>query len=285
MDPKFQDYINLIKQDFPLDISGVNIHRTGDDFFVIEINSSWMFRFPRNDASQKAMEKEIKFLSKFKTTSPLAIPDYQYLGDRYGGYPKILGKPLSIELFQRLSKENQASAAQQLGYFLSAVHNFPIEDAGEIGISEDWNGNHQRSGEVFLEHVTPQLSSNARNQSTTCMETLMAEDFEGRVIHGDFYLPDHVFIHGDNHKLGVIDFGDVTIYDPAHDFQCIVEIGGEEFFEKVIDHYRGEKDPSLLKRSQLRLAARPLFVAGYIFDHKIEEQYSARIARIEAAFG
>lgn len=285
MDPKFQVYIDLIKQDFPLDITSVNIHETGDDFLVIELNFNWMFRFPRSDASLKAMEKEIKFLSKFKTTSPLAVPDYQYLGDQYGGYPKILGNPLSFERFQDLSEENQSNTARQLGYFLSAVHNFPIDDAFKIGISEGWNGNHHYYGKYFLEHVTPLLSTTARKRSTTCMETLLAEDFESRVIHGDFYLPDHAFIDEDNHKLGVIDFGDVTIYDPAHDFQCVLEIGGEAFFEKVIDHYQEKKDPALLKRSILRLAARPLFVAGYIFDHKIEEQYSTRIAQIEAAFG
>ncbi|MEJ2512740.1 MAG: hypothetical protein P8Y72_14245 [Anaerolineales bacterium] len=70
-----------------------------------------------------------------------------------------------------MSKENQASAAQQSGSFLSIVHSFPIEDVVEIGISEGWDGNHQRSGEVVLEHVTPLLSSTACNQSTTCMET------------------------------------------------------------------------------------------------------------------
>jgi len=285
MDPKFQGYIDLIKQDLTLDITEVDVHQSGDDFLVIEINTKWMFRFPRSDASQKAMEKETKFLSEFKTTSPIAVPDYQYLGDQYGGYPKILGKSLSFEVFQGLSEKGKQNVARQLAHFLSAVHNFPIEDAVEIGIPEGWDGNHHHSGEVFLEQVAPLLTANARKNSTTCMETLLAEEFESRVIHGDFYLPDHVFIDEDNHKLGVIDFGDVTIYDPAHDFQAILEIGGEAFFEKVIGEYQGKQDPALLKRSQLRLAARPLFVAGYIFNHKIESQYSNRIARIEAAFG
>ena len=37
----------------------------------------------------------------------------------------------------------------------------------------------------------------------------------------------------------VIDFADVTLNDPAHDFQNIVEYGGEEFFETVMKDYQG----------------------------------------------
>ena len=117
------------------------------------------------------------------------------------------------------------------------------------------------------------------------MESLLAEEFEGRVIHGDFYLPDHVFYDKSKQVLsGVIDFGDVTIYDTAHDWQCILEIGGEEFFETVVKHYQAEADSALLKRSKMRLDARPLFVAGRIFLQGLEEQYADRLTCIEARF-
>jgi len=49
-------------------------------------------------------------------------------------------------------------------------------------------------------------------------------------------------------------------------------------------HYNVEKDLGLLKRSKLRLLARPLFVAGYIFANGLENQYGSRLATIEEIF-
>ena len=116
------------------------------------------------------------------------------------------------------------------------------------------------------------------------MEDLLTEEFEGKVIHGDFYLPDHVFFNKNRDQISVIDFADANVYDPAHDFQCIVEIGGDDFFETVMKHYNAENDLGLLKRSKLRLLARPLFNAGYIFANGLEDQYASRLKHIEDAF-
>jgi len=279
-----QAYLERIKSIFPQRIVKVDLHDGGDDFLVFEINSTWMFRFPRNDASQKALEQEMKFLSKFNDLSPLRIPNYQYVGDHFAGYAKIHGSRLSEELFQSHSKSVQIEMAKRIGEFLTALHNFPITEAAGLGIKEAWDGLHHKSGAAFLELVAPQLSPSVRKRSMFCMEELLAEQFEDTVIHGDFYFPDHIFFDESQNELGVIDFGDVTVYDPAHDFQCVVEIGGEAFFEAVMKHYEGEKDPKLLKRSKSRLQARPLFTAGYVFATGIEEQYSSRLTRIEALF-
>jgi aminoglycoside 2''-phosphotransferase len=285
MSRELDAYLEMIKEIFSPAIAGVDVHESGYDFLVIEINSEWMFRFPRNERSQTILEYELKFLSRFNPISPLKIPDYKYIGNNYGGYPKIQGVPLIVKFYQGLSKENQENINQQLGAFLSAVHSFPIEEAEQIGIPKAWNGDHHRNGANFLEHVAPMLSPTARKKSTACMETLLVETFESKVIHGDLYFPDHVFADETSCELGVIDFADVNIYDPAHDFQCIVEIGGDEFFERVMHYYQGDIDLGLLKRSRMRLAARPLFTAGYIFANQKDEQYSDVLAHIEDNFG
>ena len=284
MDGNFQEHIKQIKTAIPFEVASMKVHDGGDDFLVIEINSAWMFRFPRNDTSQKALEKEMRFLAKLKPLSPLPIPYYQYTGDDFAGYAKICGGQLSGELFQGLSKNIREKVAEQLGSFLSALHNFPLDEAVKIGLTQGWNGVHHNNGGVFLEKVAPLLSLSVRSKANHCMEEVLDSGFTGRVIHGDLYLPDHVFFDESQNQLGVIDFADVNIYDPAHDFQCILEIGGEDFFGSVMKYYDGEKDEGVLQRSKLRLLARPLFVAGYIFSNKLEDQYTSRLARIEEVF-
>jgi len=284
MEEGYQTYLDLIKEVFPFRIMQVDLHDGGDDFLVFEINSEWMFRFPRNNVSRKTFEKETQFLARFKPLSPLSTPYYQYVGDGFAGYRKIQGRHLSDELFQGFAKSIREKIARQFGSFLSALHKFPLDEAAEIGLTPGWDGVHHKNGAAFLEQVAPLLSPCVRSKATRCIENLLAEEFTSRVIHGDFYLPDHVFYDESKRQLGVIDFADVTIYDPAHDFQCILEIGGETFFESVMKYYQGEMDDNLLKRSKLRLEARPLFYTGYIFTIGIEDQYASRIAFIEETF-
>jgi len=284
MEESYQSYVDRIKEVFPFRMMQLQRHDSGDDFLVFEINSEWMFRFPRNEATQRALEKEMTFLAKFGHLSPLPVPNYQYAGDGFAGYAKIHGRQLSNELFQRLSGNIREKIAEQLGGFLSAMNKFSLEEAHKIGLTHGWNGIHHSNGAIFLEKVAPLLSLSTRGKATRCMEDLLAEEFEGKVIHGDFYLPDHVFFDEGQIQLGVIDFADANIYDPAHDFQSIVEIGGEDFFEAVLKHYDREKDAGLLRRSKLRLLARPLFMAGYVFANSLEDQYTSRLARIEDVF-
>jgi aminoglycoside 2''-phosphotransferase len=286
MDKLARTYLQRIKGFFPQEIEAFAAHSGGDDFVIIEVNQTWMFRFPRNKLSQKAMEIETNFLEEFKATSPLPVPFRRYFGEDFVGYRKIQGEQLTFEIFAKLSKPARKRIAHQLGQFLSALHTFPVEKAAGIGIAHGWNGLHHETGLYFLEHVAPMLSVTTRKKAVTLMESLLAEEFKERVIHGDFYLPDHVFYDKSKQALsGVIDFGDVTIYDTAHDWQCIVEIGNDEFFETVVNHYPAEDDSALLKRSKKRLEARPLFVAGRIFLQGLEEQYADRLARIEEKLG
>jgi len=279
-----QTYIEQIREIVPSPINHVDVHEGGDDFLVFEVNSEWMFRFPRSLTSQQVFENEILFLSMFSSMSPLQVPDYQYRGDGFAGYLKVPGKPVSFEMFQTFSESARKKIAKQIGSLLSILHNFPVKDATSISITRGWEGNHHKNGATFLEKVTPLLSPSVRKKTIRCMESLLAEKFDSKVIHGDFYIPDHVFYDENEQQVGVIDFADVTIYDPAHDFQSVVEIGGEAFFETVMKYYKTEYDAALLKRSRMRLLARPLFVAGYVFANGYDKEIASSLARIEGVF-
>ena len=286
MNTKAQNYLEIIRSVFPIEISSVDIHKNGDDFIVIEINHEWMFRFPRNEISQKTLKIEKGFLAKFKTISPLSVPEHRYSGDDFVGYPKINGKLLDIELFQSLTKASLARIAQQIGQFHSAIHTFPVDEAKHIGVTLGWSGYYQQAINRFRDEIAPLLSMSARQKALSCMERMMEEKFEPRVLHGDFALEDHVFFDQEKQQLsGVIDFADVTINDPAHDLQNIVEYGGEAFFSNVMEHYRLKDDPTLLKRTKLRIEARPLFEAAYSLMFGFEERFKDRIEYIEAKHG
>jgi aminoglycoside 2''-phosphotransferase len=278
--------ITAIKNIFPSDISNVTLHDNGDDFFVVEINHEWMFRFPRQEIASKALQVEKAFLARFKTISPLPVPDHQYIENDFVGYPKIQGALLTVELFQGISKQSRERIARQIGQFLSAVHNFPVDEVKRIGVTEGWDGWQAKIIQYFQDVIVPKISPAARKPAMMCFEQMLAEPFESMVIHGDFALEDHVFFDEKRGELsGVIDFADVTLNDPAHDFQNILEYGGEEFFEAVMSHYQGKEDPTLPKRTKLRIQARPLFEASYSLLFGFEERFKNRMEYIEAKYG
>jgi aminoglycoside 2''-phosphotransferase len=286
MTGKFEERLSIIKEIFPADISSVTVHENGDDFIVFEINHEWMFRFARNEISRSALEVEKAFLVRFKTISPLPVPDHRYCGDGFVGYPKIYGGLLSMDLFQSLSKTSRDKVTQQIGRFLSAVHTFPVNEAESMGLAEGWNGWHEKAVRKFREVIAPQLTPAARTNSLACIERMLAEPFVPKVIHGDFCLEDHVFFDEQRQELsGVIDFADATLNDPAHDFQNIVEYGGEEFFDAVMNHYHGAEDPALLERTKLRIETRPLFDASYSLMFGFEERFKDRMNWIESTYG
>jgi aminoglycoside 2''-phosphotransferase len=286
MDDFLEKQLSKIKEVFPSIVESVTVHDNGDDFVVLEINREWMFRFPRNDVSRKVFTTEKTFLASFKDSSPLPVPDYRYHGHDFSGYRKISGETLRLELFRGLSKITRERMAQQIGQFLSAVHTFPVDEARRLGLIEGWNGWHDKMVHNFRDVVLPELTPAAQRNALACIDRLLAEPFNSKVIHGDFALEDHVFFDEQRQELsGVIDFADVTLNDASHDFQNIVEYGGNEFFEAVMDHYQGVVDPMLLERTKLRIEARPLFEASYSLLFGFEKRFKERMDYIETKFG
>ncbi len=67
------------------------------------------------------------------------------------------------------------------------------------------------------------------------------------IIHGDF-TDDHILIDIDNKRLGFIDFGDVSIGDPAFDFAGLYISYGKEFMVEILSNYELVVDKFFLER-------------------------------------
>ncbi len=280
-----QTQLNQIAAVFPHEITSVHVH-AGDDFLIIEINGAWMFRFPRNEAAKKVLGYETRFLSRFRRLSPLPVPDYRYVGQGLVGYPKIEGVLLTPDLFRRLGPETIHRVARQVGHFLSALHTFPLAEAREIGLTEEWGGWRLRAAARFRKTVAPRLSAEARQGALDFLDQFLAMEWKRVVIHGDFYPQDHVFFDQARGEInGVIDFGDVTIGDAATDFSSILDNYGESFLLAVQAHYSGEIGETFTGRVKTRIAATPLFDASYALEYGFKERFHEHLAEIERAFG
>lgn len=70
------------------------------------------------------------------------------------------------------------------------------------------------------------------------------------ILHGDL-VGDHLLINEQTGRLaGIIDFGDIALGDPAHDFLGFWEYGASAAAYAIAIYGQGDADPMLLARSR-----------------------------------
>jgi len=277
--------LNLISSIFREPILSSQIHH-GDDFTVVEVNNTWMFRFPRSPEARIVLEIEKQFLAKFAPLSPVPVPLYQYIGEDFVGYRKIVGLLLSPVRYKELSEEGQKKVVNQISAFLSTLHSFPVELARQMGMTTGWNGWRMKAFQIFKSEIAPRLSQKALRNANSCFDDFFSSAYTIVVIHGDFYPRDHLFLDPQKEELkGIIDFGDLTLDDPACDLKNLLSDFGEEMLRKVLAAYNGPSDQRFIDRMHLAIKAEPLFDAAYDVQFGYPGRLTHHIRDIENAFG
>jgi aminoglycoside 2''-phosphotransferase len=277
--------LNLIASVFPEPILTTQIYH-GDDFTIVEVNHSWMFRFPRSQEALSALKIEKVFLAEFAPLSPVPVPLYHYIGEGFVGYPKIEGLLLSPVRYKALSAGSQKRVTEQISAFLSTLHSFPIDRAREMRMTEGWNGWRKEAFQIFKSEIAPRLSQKALRNVNSSFDAFFSNVYTTVVIHGDFYPREHLFMDPHREELcGVIDFGDLTLDDPACDLKNILSDFGEEMLRNVLAAYTGPTDQRFIDRIRLAIKVDPLFESAYDVQFGYPGRLTHHIRDIEATFG
>jgi aminoglycoside phosphotransferase (APT) family kinase protein len=191
----------------------------GFDFRVLAVDDTWIFRFARRDGVVAALEREIAFLPFIASALAVDVPRFEYVSPEppFVVYRLIQGEPLAGE------------DSDGVRAFLRALHavdvaSLPLE-------AEDWIETYRRQCDKFVDLVFPLLDSRTRAQAEALfaqVETL--EGFEPAFIHADLG-PEHMLVR-DGRLVGVIDWGDACIGDPALDYAWLLN---EPFPEWNVD--------------------------------------------------
>ena len=131
--------------------------RDGWDFFVLEVNGEWMFRFPRRPKGIAQLKREAAFLEKASPHLPVSVPRYERIcwdsEPPFGGYRKVTGLSLSD------APNIPTDVFADLGCFLSALHSLPPEGVFPSDSVEraDWVALWQRRVRLWEERVLREL--------------------------------------------------------------------------------------------------------------------------------
>ena len=245
----------IIASTFP-EFRGARVETLGEgwDFRVFEVNATWLFRFPKREASVAKLNRERELLSGLGDWVSLPIPNYEYFhesressGRTFAGYRKLAGIPGDISKMVDLY-----TVARQLGVFLEKLHTYPVDKAREAGVLEErdlvtkWRDK-SREQLKRLDGLNVNRSLLDRYLENN---TLLTFDGALNLVHSDLWA-EHILV--DTHSgvvSGIIDWGDTFIGDPAIDFACLYTWYGEGWLENVLTHYTIKLDSELISRAR-----------------------------------
>ncbi len=181
----------------------------GFDHEVVVADEAWVFRFPRRPVVAEALAIEIELLPRLGEALPVEVPRFEYVSrdPPFVGYRLIDGDPL-------VDEDGGGVRA-----FLAALHAF---DAAGLPVDRpDWIAMYRRQCAEFERVVVPLLDPALGERARTLfteVETLTG--FSPVLVHADLG-PEHLRVR-DSRLVGVIDWGDTRIGDPALDYAWLL---------------------------------------------------------------
>lgn len=248
-------FLERIEQEFSLLIERYAYLKDAFDHDVFIVNEEIVFRFPRTKRDTEYLPYEIAFLKDLKGKVNIDLPDYSFLsksGD-FAGYKIIPGTILAPWIFKNLSQKEKEAAVTQLIEFINAFHHLDLHDFAQYQPRErnDFLAVEQRIEKALVEKLFPKLKSNEvalikdfYKEAHECFQ-----DIPNRcATHGDLYAF-NVLWDRDTSHIGVIDFSDLLIGDPAKDFEVFYDYG-PTYAEMAYEKYAGPKDQCFLRRAE-----------------------------------
>lgn len=181
-----------------------------------------VFKFPRTAEARAAYDCEIAILRELAGgDGRVVVPTVEWVGpdQSYVGYRGIVGRQLG-RVGAPIPVAEQRRIGRDLGAFLTTLHAADPNGFGVVSV-DDEIGQFARKFEASRDAIESEFTRSEWNRlveffSVRLPETMRALGSDPRVCHGD--LGPYNLILGDDGRIGVIDFGDVGVFDSAKDF-------------------------------------------------------------------
>ncbi|MHB8645264.1 MAG: phosphotransferase family protein [Thermomicrobiales bacterium] len=201
----------------------------GWDSAVWEVNGDLVFRFPKRAEVATWLRIEIALLPVLGPTLPAPVPHFAYVAAGtdafpypFVGYRKLPGLSLADTPAATIMSERLVA---QIGGFLTALHRFPTDRALACGVPDaspqSWRAQYLTML-AALRALFPRMTPPERTRTEALFATFLDDPAHFRftpvLLHRDLG-GDHFLIDPRSGDLAaVIDWGDVSIGDPAQDF-------------------------------------------------------------------
>ncbi len=188
-------------------------------YFTFDLDGLWIARFPRTAEIAAATRRELKLLPVLSQRMSFEVPTPRFVG-AWSGWPFFVYERIAG---RALVPEDLPTAADGLAHLLKELHSFPISKASTLlgvpGTVEGWRDRYRHLWRTLDDIVVPLLDSRTARRLEAAYHHFVDGrlDFEPSLVHNDLG-PAHILIDdGSRSVVGVIDFEDATVGDPAID--------------------------------------------------------------------
>ncbi len=248
----------------------------GWDSEVHVLDGTWVLRVPRRPEVAAEIHAEIALLRELGPTLPVTVPRVEAVGppeDAWFAYRLIEGSPI-----------RPGARAVEVAAFLSALHRFPVERAAELGLPcPVWEESVGRRLDEFSSRVTPLLEpperSLADRRFAEFRENPANFAFRPAVIHADLG-PEHMLCDPDGRLVGVIDWTDAHVGDPALDFAWLLKGLGASFAAELVAAYEGDVQATFVDRAAFFHLLGPWHEVLYGVDFGLPQHVESGLAGV-----
>lgn len=246
--------ISYLKKSFPsLDWTNKKIISTGWDYSVILLDNNYMVRIPKNSEAKKRAPIDFYFLKRLEKLLDISIPAPILKDDKSGVavYKAVKGSAVTKTRYEKFSDNQKIEFSKSVARFLTMLHKIKIASIAKCNVPK--KNKIQQDKEMlriakFVSARVSQKEKDAIDQFIIDRKKTLKR-FKPVLTHSDL-TGDHIFINNKMTELGVIDFSDSAIDDPARDFAGLLTLG-EKFVKDVLRYYRGCPDKNILDRAQI----------------------------------
>jgi len=245
----------LVARVFPaLAIASFEPIGDGWTVFTYEVNGDTIVQLPRSPYAEDRLRAQLRLLPELARELPAAVPVPTLVSEEPAvmGYRKLEGAPLGAA--------SDGAWPERLGRFLYDLHLVAPEILGLRGMSAATISDLFDEGLAALrERVLPLLDPATARRLGARMDAFLADDATRRyapsLTHGDIG-PEHILVSPEGGLVGVLDWEELAIGDPAADLAWILHARPADG-ERVLAAYGGEPDASFRARASFRYVLMP----------------------------
>ena len=248
-DAKLAALLGLIRRHAPgLDFDSARILPAAGQFnIVVQLDESWIFRFPKSAYVARDLAHELAVLPPLHARLPLPIPAPRFSALDADGLPLFMayamlpGEPLLPDRFAKLRKDPslERRIAADLAGFLRALHKIVPTELGLADVEADARAAWARYFAAIQERLFPFMRPAARRELSQDFQAALDQadrwHYRSCLIHGDFGAGN--ILVADGRVTGIIDFSFCMPGDPAQDLGALLASYGEDFVALALAEY------------------------------------------------
>lgn len=236
-----------------LDVRNIRPIVGGWDSWTFEVDGRWIFRFPRSREVAASTGAEMRFLPALAEHVDFEVPNPGWSGlwdgQPFFGYPRVDGRAL-----EAADVDRTPGVDARLASMIHQIHSFDVVAARELLGVEGSRSEWRRQYEGFRIDSLAQMSGLLDSSTTGLVERgfalFLGNEFEFTPVpvHRDLGA-EHILVDdGSGWPIGMIDFGDAGVGDPAIDFVGLWIALGPERAQVTLAAYPGPVDAGFVER-------------------------------------